>query len=193
MQRALDRPFRSVSASHNIFWKLRNEFRGQVALWLRRESPLLAHLCVSPHRSTEPPSVRVRIAKSTVTCRMLIAFAVPGGFWPSRPWKMTCWSKIWSAIFPPCGVQCKWNQCRDLPTTSLVPDLSCFRPSLRNIHTGLRQDHAQSKSYHGRKISFQQAHVFGLFRCDIFFCKHVRRVDADVVHLNKCSRCMNAR
>ena len=160
MQRALDGPFRSVSASHNLFWKLRNEFRGKVDLWLRRESPLLAHLCVSLHKSIEPLSVRVRIAKSTVTCRVLIACAVPGGIWPSRPLKMTCWSKIWSAIIPPCGVQCKGNHCRDLPMMSLVAALSCFRPTLRIIHTGLRT----AKSYHGRKISFQQAHVFGLFR-----------------------------
>ena len=109
-------------------------------------------MCLSPlHRSTEPLSVRVRIAKSTVTCRMLIAYAVPGGIWPSRPWKMTCWSEIWSAIIPPCGVQCKGNECRDLPMMSLVPGLSCFRPSLRNIHTGLRHVHA-----HGRKLPWPQ-------------------------------------
>ena len=48
-------------------------------------SLLSSLICVSLHRSTEPLSVRVRIAKSTVTCRMLTAFAVPGGLWPSRP------------------------------------------------------------------------------------------------------------
>ena len=63
---ALDRPFRSVSAWHNLFQKLRNEFRGEVALWLRRESPLLADLCVSPqiYRTTLSQSAHCEINRN---------------------------------------------------------------------------------------------------------------------------------
>ena len=102
---ALDRPFRSVSDSQNLLLKLRNEFKGEVALWLRRESPRLAHLCLSTLQINRTTLSQSRHCGITVTCRMLIAYAVPGGFWPSRPWKITCWSKIWSAIILPCGVQ----------------------------------------------------------------------------------------
>ena len=138
-------------------------------------------MSLSPlYRSTEPLSVRVRIAKSTVTCRMLIAYAVPGGFWPSRPWKMTCWSKMWSAIITPCGVQCKGNECRDLPMMSLVPALSCFRPSLR-IYVRFTPT---------AKVTMEVKSPSNKHTClDCFvvpvLCKHKRRVDADVVHLNK--------
>ena len=42
----------------------------------------------------------------------------------------------------------------------------------------------------GPQASFQQGNLFRLL-CRASFCAHVRRVDADVVHLNKCRHCVN--
>ena len=83
MQRALDGPFLSVSASHNLFWKLRNEFRGEVALWLRRESHLLADLCVSPHstdlQNHSQSEYLLRNQTSPVACSSLMLCQVDSG------------------------------------------------------------------------------------------------------------------
>ena len=121
-----------------------------MALWLRRESPLLAHLCVSPqiYRTTLSQSAHCGINRNLSHA---LRFRCARWNLAIRPWKMTCWSEIWSAIIPPCGVQCKGNECRALPMMSLVPALSCFRPSHRIIHTGLRHVHA-----HGKKIQWPQ-------------------------------------
>ena len=40
------------------------------------------------------------------------------------------------------------------------------------------------------QASFQQGNLFRLFR-RASFCAHVRRVDVDVVHLNKCRHCIS--
>ena len=140
-----------------------------MALWLKRESPLLAHLCVSPqiYRTTLRSSTHCEINRNLSHAHSLSLCQVESGHLGRGRWHVGRKFGLQSSRHVACSV--RGNECRALPTMSLVPALSCFRPSHRIIHTGLRHVHAHGKSYHGRKISFQQAHVFGLFRRASFF------------------------
>ena len=62
--------------------------------------------------------------------------------------------------------------------------------SYRIIQTGPQHDQPHAKSVSGHKPSFPQINLFGLLR-RASFCIHVRRVDVDVVHLNKCRHRIN--
>ena len=77
--------------------------------------------------------------------------------------------------------------------SALVDELLCGRTGSRIIHTSLRQVHAQGKKNTMAAKSPSNNHT--CLDCFVVpvLCKHIGRVDADVVHLNNCSRCIKSR